>query len=214
MLTNGYDVCGVLKMEPKLERKLIKEFPQLFQGCPTIMHPGIKGSWLRLRSSVRYFIRNLPILGRIITFYYTLKIKMMHKYNIPVKYKPIQDLMFFGCDCGDGWYNLLRSTCQRIMAALPNSSLDPENQKLVRFDQIKEKWGCLRIYYHPSCEELDDIVYKSEGVSATICEECGSIENVKTTTGWIKHLCPSCMDERTAKVLENFNTVVKMLEEE
>ncbi|MGI0060710.1 MAG: hypothetical protein ACREBJ_13180, partial [Nitrosotalea sp.] len=55
----------------------------------------------------------------------------------------ISDLMFFGFSCGDGWYNILNQVGIKIIKLkkkYPNMEFKAE--------QIKEKYGELRIYYY------------------------------------------------------------------
>lgn len=50
--------------------------------------------------------------------------------------------MAWGMTCGDGWYSLLDSLCQTI--ELITKGKDAQ----VIADQVKEKFGALRFYYH------------------------------------------------------------------
>ena len=63
--------------------------------------------------------------------------------------RPItQSLMGFGCECGDGWYELLRDLCGDLMTLCGDHAIDvPE------LIQVKEKFGSLRVYLasdHPA----------------------------------------------------------------
>jgi hypothetical protein len=79
--------------------------------------------------------------------------------------KPLtESLMGFGCEHGDGWYDLLSTLCRFIQEELESSryvevlpeyrnkseaqeSCEPYVSPTVEFVQIKEKFGTLRIYY-------------------------------------------------------------------
>ena len=50
----------------------------------------------------------------------------------------------FGCEVGDGWYELLHDMCSEIMEAYQKAG-EPVNLVV---DQVKEKFGTLRFYYH------------------------------------------------------------------
>ena len=50
----------------------------------------------------------------------------------------------FGCECADGWYDLLDETCAKIQAVYDEHGSKPD----IIIDQIKEKYGTLRFYYH------------------------------------------------------------------
>lgn len=106
---------------------------------------------------------------------------------------PTESLMCFGCDCGDGWYGLIREVCEQIMETLSKT----QNSKDFCFFQIKEKYGQLRIYVSDYSDEIAEILDKAEEKSATICEHCGTTENVtQNTLGWISSLCPTCRENK------------------
>lgn len=97
--------------------------------------------------------------------------------------------MCWGIECSSGWYDLIRDTCEKIMALNP-----PED---FSFDQVKEKWGGLNIYTNSSIDELDEIIDKAYLESFKICEFCGTRENVKLRKGgWMRVLCDSCQETR------------------
>ena len=103
----------------------------------------------------------------------------------------------FGCKCEDGWYGLLDEICMKIQAAYVENGSEPD----IKIDQIKEKYGTLRFYYHfdndnpgihaidfiggPSArfkpgkgdklhERIARIVSWGEERSSEICERCGT----------------------------------------
>lgn len=55
-----------------------------------------------------------------------------------------------GCAVSDGWHGLIRKLCEDIMATNP-----PEDLK---FAQVKEKFGQLRIYSDNNTEEVDALI--------------------------------------------------------
>lgn len=62
--------------------------------------------------------------------------------------------------------------------------------------QIKDKYATLRIYISGT-EEMYDIVRECEDLCASICESCGSTEDVKIVGGrWVSNLCKSCRKEK------------------
>jgi len=50
----------------------------------------------------------------------------------------------FGCENDDGWYSLLNSLCEEIMHMYNKHSCQLD----IIVDQVKEKFGGLRFYYH------------------------------------------------------------------
>lgn len=95
---------------------------------------------------------------------------------------------------GEGWSELLRQLCQDIQDA----RLD------VKFSQIKEKFGQLRIYYDISeytqsdYEKVSELVSKYERMSASICEFTGKPGQLRTVRSWVK----VCSDEVYAEALK------------
>ncbi len=119
---------------------------------------------------------------------------------------PINDLYSaFGCDCADGWYDLLRSLCTEIRDAYAEAGLPVD----IGIDQIKEKFGTLRFYCHtwehvdrtPENEaayrevhlKIDEIVSRYEDKSEEVCEECGKSGVLRNDLSWIQTLCDECV---------------------
>jgi hypothetical protein len=70
---------------------------------------------------------------------------------------PKETLICFGAECGDGWFDILDNLCGFITNLQKNRSYfikknDGEYVNFycpdVVFDQIKEKYGTLRVYWH------------------------------------------------------------------
>ena len=100
----------------------------------------------------------------------------------------------FGCECDDGWYELLYGLCGEITEAYKKHGQPVD----IVVDQIKEKYGTLRFYYHLSQNngdlrrEISDIVIKWEKKSAEVCERCGKAGVLREDLQWIQALCDEC----------------------
>ena len=73
------------------------------------------------------------------------------------------------------------------------SHIDMHNRKgasiePVVFEQVKEKFGMLTIYYRGGDDYTDGVLRMAEEISRHTCEECGDI-GYPTTSGWIRTLC-------------------------
>ena len=122
------------------------------------------------------------------------------------KDKSIQSsCMAWGCEHGDGWYDILSSLCFMIKQYEDNDRWKTQyNQKEnpnyvsdyhpVKFDQIKEKYGGLRIYFSGGDEYIEGLVSMAESFSYQICEICGQ-RGKPTKGGWISTLCESCRNK-------------------
>jgi hypothetical protein len=110
--------------------------------------------------------------------------------------------MAWGCDCGNGWFDILSSLCWMIRQHEDNKTWrqkyleenDPEKLKNepeyfpVKFDQIKEKYGTLRVYFSGGDEYVEGLVSMAEAISGKICEVCGN-KGEPNKGGWITTLC-------------------------
>ena len=106
--------------------------------------------------------------------------------------------MCWGLECGDGWYNLIDTLCYMLQF-----NTDHNRYPQVEATQVKEKFGGLCFYYQINagkepnrehkCGYIAGLVSFAEFMSNKTCEECGSIDNVKQTKGWITTLCEECM---------------------
>lgn len=67
---------------------------------------------------------------------------------------PHESVMAFGCECGDGWYNILDDLCYALSYLYeayaevnPRECIDVGPPPQVIAMQVKEKFGELRFYY-------------------------------------------------------------------
>lgn len=83
----------------------------------------------------------------------------------------------------------------RLMA--PVRYVPPKSGKQVKFEQVKEKFGALRIYYTGGDGYVDGVISLGSALSVGICENCGTNQNVtRNTQGWIVSLCTTCRKEK------------------
>lgn len=151
---------------------------------------------------------------------------------------PQESCMSFGLEVGDGWYNLIDTLCEALTYTFTSSievteedgkrlgiepwSLRSEPNRLYYYfaihppqvvaDQVKEKFGTLRFYYHLEYDEkntelvktnkypdlveankryrdyIDGIVHFAETASARICEASGDVGKLHVRGGWVKVL--------------------------
>lgn len=167
-----------------------------------------------------------------------LELELVKKYpTFFTDYKgdPRETCMAWGCEHGDGWYNILSDLCAYINATLnypfrvkakegySGEEVDEYGYitlPAVRFyfQQIKEKFGKLRIYHWVAYDigdweqkvdiedyekKYDTLYYNPinnaveyvEYISSKYCEDCG--KRGKTYyDGWWKTLCPDCAKEQ------------------
>lgn len=145
--------------------------------------------------------------------------------------------MRFGCECDDGWYNIIEPMLEamtytyKISFLVTNSinikkyNIEPMAYKggssyyytpeppTVVLDQVKEKFGTLRVYFHLEFDKpflemaygdnpepeatkcanrysnyMDGIVHMSEVLSSRTCEFTGLPGKLHSAGGWFKTL--------------------------
>ncbi len=124
----------------------------------------------------------------------------------------------YGCQCEDGWYELLDKMCAKIQNIYDVSGKKPD----IIIDQIKEKFATLRFYYHfegkePGIQAFDflgqgsirmrpgkgddehekiaQIVKWGEGRSGEICERCGKTGKLRHYPHYILTHCDECYEK-------------------
>ncbi len=106
--------------------------------------------------------------------------------------------MAFGIECGNGWYDLIDLICYKVYNR--NKNIKDRNRLIIgnneeiidfKFDQIKEKFGGLRVYYSGGDDRVYGWVDFAEAMSYKICEVCGN-KGKPNKSGWISTLCDSC----------------------
>lgn len=87
--------------------------------------------------------------------------------------KPQETCMAFGIECGDGWFDI-------------QAELDVANNPEFTVDQLKEKFGLVRIYYSGyHSDGISKLIDRAEERSAVTCERCDK-PGKPSSTGWIK----------------------------
>ena len=70
----------------------------------------------------------------------------------------------------------------------------------IKIDQVKEKFGGLRLYVEHDTPYIAGVVAFAEEMSYKICEHCGTTVGVtQNQKGWIKSLCATCHTNRREK---------------
>lgn len=114
---------------------------------------------------------------------------------------PTESLMCFGCECDDGWFDILRTMCACIANHL---KYGPQPREFpYRFSQIKEKFAGLRVYDYGADEYIDGVTAMAEAMSYKTCEHCGQPGRTMCTSGgyWLKTLCPTHAKEFNYRAL-------------
>jgi len=82
--------------------------------------------------------------------------KLVETYPILFKrygYPPNISCMHWGINCDDGWYDLIDGACKKL------SNIDGANY--IRFEQVKEKLGALRVYMVVNNDDYDPMIKRN-----------------------------------------------------
>ena len=124
--------------------------------------------------------------------------KMFVNRNADMK----ETAMCWGFEHGDGWFNIIDALCLNIQHHInwrneqrelllkdnPWNRKIPDEVAQVVVDQVKEKYGTLRFYYHGGDDIIDGMVRMAESMSAVMCETCGAPAK-RRGGGWIYTAC-------------------------
>lgn len=112
----------------------------------------------------------------------------------------MQTCMAWGMECDDGWFKLLENCLKKMQYACDAFSKDGREVQVIA-DQIKEKYGTLRFYYHVvgandvESDIIDDIVTEADRKSQYTCEVTGKDGVICSHGGWMKTLCRTKANE-------------------
>ena len=100
---------------------------------------------------------------------------------------PEQSNMRFGCECGNGWFDLIDTLCLTIQNHIDHAKEVPQAVAA----QVKEKYGGLRFYIYGGDSYVYGLIRMAETISYRICEQCGN-KGSSNNSGWISTLCEEC----------------------
>lgn len=96
-----------------------------------------------------------------------------------------QNLMAFGFDHADGWFDLEWKLCEKLEKVAP-----PE----YKLFQVKEKFGGLRWYDEGGNEQTHELVGEAMKEASRTCEACGKPGALRMDRRWIRTLCEGCAE--------------------
>lgn len=102
------------------------------------------------------------------------------------------------CSCIQNHIDWKNETRERLLKENPYNQVVPEKIEQVVVEQIKEKFGGLRIYFTGGDEAIYGMVSMAEAWASMTCEECGK-PGKSRDGGWIKVLCDEHEAERIAR---------------
>lgn len=103
--------------------------------------------------------------------------------------------MIYGIAIGNGWYDILYQLCVGIQRRAVEHRVEPP-----AFDQIKEKFGGLRVHMFGS-KDYRDLIELAEKQAWKTCEHCGAPGTLRQE-GWHHVSCDRCETDRERIQLE------------
>ena len=94
-------------------------------------------------------------------------------------------------DVGDGWFTLLDCLLEQLQTRA-RSGLDPQPVA----EQIKEKYGELRVYLKVYSDAQDQLIEFAATLSCRTCDVCGSPGELLKNAGWLRTRCAQHEDTR------------------
>lgn len=117
-----------------------------------------------------------------------------------------------------GWTPAFLRTCGQIQEVFDELRVSSIH---FRFEQVKEKYGALRIYWHIDSDCVDDIdwavlidacdvfIDNLENETADLCIGCGA-PATRHSTGWVMPFCDACATRRNAEQNARHKTTVSV----
>ena len=99
----------------------------------------------------------------------------------------------FGCDCNNGWYDLLDELCSDIQRVYEDNDIPVD----IVVHEVKEKFGVLCVYATAGGPEnvrskINDLIVDAMRKSKTVCEECGNPGTQRNDYGRVSIMCDAC----------------------
>lgn len=106
-------------------------------------------------------------------------------------------------DVSFGWLHAFDLMCEELLEEITASGCFDTFE----LDEVKSKFGELRIYSHGGNHKTDRIIDKWCAISGYICEMCGK-PNARLTKGWIMPVCYDCWCKQRTQYKDGVDTPV------
>lgn len=88
----------------------------------------------------------------------------------------------------DGWLDLVDRLSAKIEVYI-DGYVPEELRDQIYYEQIKQKFGQLRVYMSHHIPYIQGAIDVVESISDTVCEKCGGKSQMRNIRGWITSLC-------------------------
>lgn len=91
--------------------------------------------------------------------------------------------------CGDGWLDILDDLFSKL-----EPMISDDETEYCYLNDVKEKFGSLRIYLNYGTSEMFDLIDDAEKLSSVVCENCGKPGELFPDRFCMKVRCKECYD--------------------
>lgn len=119
---------------------------------------------------------------------------LLKEHQMLFQAKEENNYPFAGFECGDGWFPLIDELLLEIADHIDRKlewSNQHEHLRDFRIEQVKEKFGSLRVYTTASTPEIKAYLDMASRMSSRICEFCGS-PGIIRKEAWLSCKCEEC----------------------
>jgi len=111
--------------------------------------------------------------------------------------------MIWGFCVNDGWYPILDTlSAQLEKEIIKLKTKYPNEERIPRATQVKEKFGGLRFYMSTETDEIDWYIQEAVHKASHTCETCGNPGKSRLTS-WIVTACDACYLKIVANEVAN-----------
>ncbi len=96
--------------------------------------------------------------------------------------------------CEEGWFPLIENLSENIERYI-DLHVPNELQDQVYYEDIKQKFGGLRVHMNHYIDYIQGAVAMTESVSYRVCEKCSEKGQTYNVRSWITTLCPKHHEE-------------------
>ncbi len=171
----------ISKMNKELEQKLIAKYPIILQDCKLSERESCMGRGFEHGDG---WYNILEILLEVLMYPVN---KLESDIATCDKYVKEQD---------NEWMITEKPFWTSEKLQIFRADLELAKQELPIFEQVKEKFGDLTIYFRNGDARSRALINFAEAMSERTCEFCGNVGHHRND-GWIKTLCHACEQKKS-----------------
>jgi ribosomal protein S27AE len=122
--------------------------------------------------------------------------------NYPLSFKNNPDWIYKNIECNGGWLTLVERLLDSIESHLATLPKNSKVRKNFVVQQIKEKFGGLRVYVDGADDFIYDKIMQTEEDSKRICEFCGIGGEMSRHGHYYRTVCGDCRKTKGYELVE------------